>query len=253
MTVPDVELWFPVGEELIYRAYWGVLYVGDASITSSWVQEEDGRTVILLRVRAQSNRVLRTIFPVDNLMETRVDPETFLPISYLRRWRHGRREAHEVTTFDYAAGKAHFKDLLEDKEKEYEIAPDTRDLISFIYYMRSQQLEAGTTTEYRVMSDDKIYDLELEATTTERIRTSNHGYVDTLRVVPKAEFEGIVQDRGYSELWVSQDPRRLSVLIEVVVPVASVRLRLMEVRGPGEDAWTGHYDLDDDPSAVIRR
>lgn len=247
----DYDLWFPVGERLYYRAYWGIVYVATAVISSFWDQDRDGNDVIVLRVEAKSNRVLSAIFPVDNLMETRVNPETFLPISYMRRWRHGRREAHEITTFNHEEGKAYVHDILDDERYELKIDPDTRDLISFTYYMRKKELDPRTITYYRVMSDDKIYDLELETGSVERIRTDKHGRMDVLRVEPKAEFEGVVRDRGQTDLWISRDPRRLSVLIEVTVPVARVRLRLSDVRGPGKDFWTGHSH--DDPGAPVRR
>ena len=50
--------------------------VGTCRITTQWV-EEDGRTLLAIRYRTRSNKVIAVIYPVDDKIESIVDPETF--------------------------------------------------------------------------------------------------------------------------------------------------------------------------------
>ena len=115
------------------------------------------------------------IYPVSDYMETIIDPAQFLPLSFYRDVSEGRYRLKEITTFNHQAGKAHWKHLLKEDEHDFDIDPDTRDLISFMYYMRSKEMEVGTTYEYRIMADEKLYDLIIRPGKKEKVRLSALG------------------------------------------------------------------------------
>jgi hypothetical protein len=237
--LPD--LWFPVGEELVYSVHWGFIPVGYTVVTTEWV-EEDGRTLLAIRVRTRTNDILSTIYPVDDVIESLVDPYTFLPVRFTKNLSEGRYRAHEVTDFDFEAGTAHWRSLIKDNESVFELEADTRCLLSFSYYMRKVGFEENQEQFFRVMADEKIYDLWLEARDTDRVKLKEYGKVPSIEVEPKAAFEGLFVRKGRVVFWVSQDERRLMTQMKGRVPVASVRLVLKEVRGPGNDRWTRGSD-----------
>lgn len=232
------EFGFPVGEGLLYRAYWGVIPVASSVITNEWV-EFNGRTCLAIRVRSRSNEFLSKIYPVDDFLESIVDPETFLPLRFTKILREGRYHTHEVTTFDHKAGKAVWHRLKDGMQHELAIMPDTRDLLSFMYSMRPRNvLEPDTETKFQVMADEKIYDLAVRADKIERFRVSRYGWLESVKVQPIAEFGGLfVRHKGNAWMWISLDPRRLVTKIAVRVPVANVNILLTEVSGPGDDFW----------------
>ena len=139
-------LWFPMGETLDYRIYWGVIPVGSSHVTTEWIQE-DGRTLIAIRFRTKSNNVLSTMYPVDDFLEAIIDPETFLPVRFTKKLSEGRYRADETTTFDHKNLKATWTSRLNHKVEEYQIDPDTRDIVTFMYYMRRKQFEPDTVNE----------------------------------------------------------------------------------------------------------
>ena len=235
-AIAGPDLWFPVGETLVYRIYWGIIPVGETVITTQWV-EEDGRTLLAIRYRTRSNKVIATIYPVDDRIEAIIDPRTFLPVRFTKNLREGRHRYHEVTTFDYETQKAHWTSFVKNKSKTYDIDPDTRDLVTFMYFMRSQSFEPGTREEYRVMADEKIYDLILDMKKEEEVDVGDYGDVRCVRIEPKAKFEGLFVREGKMTLWVSRDKRTLCTAVKAKVPVASIHVKLVEVRGPGEDRW----------------
>jgi len=231
------DFWFPVGEELIYRIYWGIIPVGRTHVVTEWIRE-DGKRLLAIRYRTRSNKVIAKIYPVDDLIEAIIDPETFRPVRFRKKLSEGRHRSDEVTTFDYDCLRARWESKTKNQVKEYEIEPDTRDLVSFMYHMRSENFHPGEVRDFRVMADEKIYDLSVKVRAKETVKLPRFGEVRSLRLEPEAKFQGLFVRSGRMVLWVSQDERRLCTKVTVVVPVASVRVLLDQVRGPGDDFWT---------------
>ncbi len=236
LTVPT-NLWFHVGEELVYRIYWGNVPVGTTRITTQWTLEEQ-RKLIVIRYRTLSNKIIDTLYPVDDTIETVVDPVTFLPVRFVKQLSEGRHRYHEITTFDHSNRVAHWKSLLKNRTKDIPIESDTRDLISFMYLLRSIPFTPVSAHQYRVMADDKTYDLWVQIAGPEPVRLNTFGSVQSLRFDPEAAFEGIFVRKGKLTAWVSDDPRHLCTRMVGSVPVASINVLLTEVYGPGDDFWT---------------
>jgi hypothetical protein len=230
-------LWFPVGEGLVYRTYWGVIPVGKARIQSAWLQAGT-QTLFSVRYRARSNRVLALIYPIDDRAELLVDPISFLPLRYTVNMSEGRHRSLEVTTFDHQALVGTWESVWSKKKKTFPLESDTRDIVTFLYHARQRQLAAGEKSKYRVMADDKIYDLWLEALKEETLRLPGFGKVSSLKIKPTAAFNGLFVRKGEMRVWISTDPRRILLKLEADLPFANIRAVLSEVHGPGEDFWT---------------
>ena len=240
MTPPPVEdavdVGFPVGEELVYKIYWGFIPVGKTRIVTRWVKEE-GRTLLAIKYRTRSNRVIATVYPVDDVIESVIDPETFRPVRFTKNLKEGRHRYHEVTTFDYDRLVATWTSILKEKTLEYAIDEDTRDLVSFMYFMRSSTFVSGEKKTFRVMADEKIYDLLVDVKDVERVRLRHFGKVRCIKLEPKAKFQGLFVRKGKMRLWVSNDDRSICTKMKARVPVASINVVLSEVHGPGDDSW----------------
>ena len=230
-------LWFPVGEGLTYRIFWGVIPVGYVRVTSQWV-EEDGRTLLAIRMRTRTGDVLSKVYPVDDLVETVIDPATFLPLRCTKTLREGRYRCDEVTVFDHASRIAHWTSRMNHKTKEIPIEPDTLDLVAFMYRMRLNRFEPGTKTQYKVMADEKLYSLEVDADRIESFRVGDYGWVSSVKLEPKASFGGLFVRKGRLWMWVSEDERRIATKVAAQVVVGKVNILLVGVDGPGDDRWT---------------
>jgi len=230
------ELWFPVGEELVYRISWGVIPVGYSHVTSKYI-EEGGRKLIAIRFRTITNRFLSKLYPVDDYLESIIDPETFLPIRFTKKLSEGTYRAHQITTFDFQNLTAHWTNALSSGDRFFPIEKDTRDLITYMFYMRRTQFETNTVYKFKVMADEKIYDLVVQSMKVEDVDLDDYGDVPSLKFYPEAAFGGLFVRKGKMWMWVSQDSRHIATKVSVSVPVASVSLTLAQVRGPGDDLW----------------
>ena len=228
---------WPVGERLVYRIYWGIIPVGLAVTTTEWM-EEDGRRLLRIRFRSKSNRVLETVYPVDDSIISVIDPETFLPIRFEKNLSEGSHRYHEVTVFDRTNNVAHWESKIDGRTKTFPIKADTRDIPSFMYYMRSHTFTPDTREHFEVMADEKTYDLWVNVKKLETTQVPIYGDVECLKAEPEAAFNGLfVRDKGQMWLWVSTDERCIATRVAVQIPVAKAKIILEEVQGPGDDVW----------------
>jgi hypothetical protein len=236
----QIETWgFPVGEELVYRIYWGAVPVGESIVSTSWQEGAEGK-LLVLSMRVRSNRAIAAIYPVTIHIESVVCADTFMPVSHTQKRREGRHRTEETVTFDYEEGRARIWSVLRKRETIVELEPGVRDVFSFLYYIRRHPFVFDTKERHRVLADDKIYDLWLQTGDRETsVDSVLHDRVAALEVVPEAAFDGVFRRQGRLEILVSRDTRQLMLQMRASVPVGSIRTVLTEVRGPGADRW-GH-------------
>ena len=108
-----------------------------------------------------------------------------------------------------------------------------------MYFMRSVQLEENQVPRYRLMADEKIYDLILHTYDIDQISLPDYEEnVPSLKMFPEAMFDGLFVRKGKATVWVSRDPRRLLTFAKIKVPFGRARITLQAVNGPGNDFWT---------------
>lgn len=231
--------WLPVGETITYKLYWGVIPVARSTASTEWVEYE-GKQRIAIRFRTRSNSVIEKFYPVDDFIESIVDPDTLLPLRFTKKLSEGRYRADETTVFDREKGMAYLTKVKDDgsiRKKEYPITGDTRDLVSFMYYMRSQPLEVGDEKMLEVMADEKLYDLFLAVPKKQTVNLDLFGSVETIRVEPRAKFQGLFVRKGKMTLWITPGMKKYLAKMAVKVPVASVNVLLHKVEGAGSAEW----------------
>lgn len=233
---PLPAMWFPVGEMFEYEISWGIIPVGTTYTWSEWVVE-DGRLRLAIRMRTLTNKVLSVIYPVDDFVESVIDPDTFLPLRFVKKVSEGGNHYDQITTFDYIAGTATFESKLDNKKATFPIDKDIRDIPSLLYWLRREKFEPGQERHYKVMADEKVYDLTVKADKIENVRLSRYGRQPSLKVEPVSSFGGVFVRKGRMWLWISRDPRCILTQIAAEIPVANVKLKLIQVTGPGDDFW----------------
>jgi len=229
--------WFPVGEKLVHRIHWGFIPVGMSVTTTEWI-EEDGKRLLAIRMRTRTNKVFDKIRPVNDKVESIVDPKTFLPVRFLRVMIRRGKICNETTVFDHAKKQATWTSQCSGQSNTFAIAADTRDIMTFMYYTRRKPFPEDSELDHKVMADDGIFDLKLRTRKKEKVKLDTFGKVPSLRIEPKFDFDGLLVDKGKFRLWVSDDKRQLLTRAVIDGRLANIKLTLCRVRGPGDDSWT---------------
>ncbi len=227
---------WPVGEQVTYRLYWGYIPVGTAVISTEWT-EQDGRRLLAIRMRTQSNHVIEKVYPVHDTIESLVEPETFLPVQFTKNLSEGTHRRFETTVFDRTNQVANWTARLSGRRKTFPIPPDIHDIPTLMYSLRSHKFTPGTREVFKVMADEKVYDVGVSVKKKETLDLPNYPDVPCIKLEPDAAFEGIFVRQGRIWIWISDDERCLATKIEASIPVANVRAILWKVEGPGQDRW----------------
>lgn len=230
------DTWFHVGEELEYRIYWGFIPVGFSKIVTAW-DEKNGKTVISVRYRAKTNSLFDRIYPVNDRMETIIDPETFLPVSYTKHIVRDNAFCSEIVAFDHEAGMAEWKSFCSGRSTNFNIRADTRDLVSHMYFLRKNNYKPGMVFSNDVVVVASVAPVEFRLLDMEDIDLPEYGEIKSIKVEPRAELGDILIKEGFVTGWVSTDPRGLCTKMTIKAPLGHATIILKEVKGPGYDFW----------------
>lgn len=238
---PAPELWFPVGEIAHYDVLWGIFTVGTASARTDWVNIE-GRRFLQLTMEAKSNGIVERLYPVVEFMQTLIDPVTFLPVSFEKQSSEGRHKYWEITTFDHEKKVGRWESLLRLNPETFPIEADTRDLLGLMYWIRKDPVRAGGHREFRVMTDEKLYELIIDSARSDTVSLEKYGKIPCIKMEPKGKFNGLFIRKGRMFVWVSDDARYTLCRVTASVPVASIKIMLQSIEGPGDDFWVKKKD-----------
>lgn len=234
--VHAAELWFPVEEQLVHKIYWGFIPVGNG-VTTSRLIERDGVKYFQLRIRTKTNSFFDKIRRVDDEVESIVSCDSFLPVSFSRKMVRNRKVCNELTLFDYVKLEGKWRNLCSGEEKSFAIDKDTRDMLTFLYYMRQSRFKENSESDYRVMADEGMFDLKIRTKEKEDVDLPFYGAVSAVSMDPVFDFDGLLVDGGKFMLWVSDDDRCILIKAQIKRMLADIRVVLQQVSGGGSDFW----------------
>jgi hypothetical protein len=216
---------FAVGERLTYALSYLAIQAGTATMEVHPPPAGLPQTQLLLVNTARSSKFVARFFPVDNRVESYVDAETLAPQHFVFHRREGKKKNDFDVTFQHADGKA---TGTKDGESYIQTIPaDTHDVLSCLYYFRNlPSLQPGARATINIHHDKKNYKLELVAESTERL-SGSWGEADTIRLLVIMPFQGLFLNEGNIRVWVTNDARRLPVLMKAKVVIGSIVAKLI--------------------------
>ncbi|MGM0568808.1 MAG: DUF3108 domain-containing protein [Elusimicrobiota bacterium] len=223
----DFSLPWEVGEKLVFSVRWGVIRAGEATLEVREILNLGGREVFRFVHTARSARFFDPFYKVRNRVESFVDTRKLQSIRYERIIREGSYSRDSVIIYDHDYGVAY-----EDGER-FEITEGIQDVLSSFYYMRTKKLEPGEVYRFDIGSSKKIWPLKINVKRREKIKVPA-GRFDTVVVEPELmEEEGIFKHEGKIEIWLTDDERKIPVLIRSSIKIGTVSVVLTEKKLPG--------------------
>lgn len=217
---------FVVGERLTYALSYLAVQAGTATMEVHPAPAGSPKPQILLVNTAKSSKFVSRFFPVDNRVESYVDAETLAPQHFVFHRREGKKKNDFDVTFQHADGKA--RGTKDGEAYAQTIPVDTHDVLSCLYYFRNlPSLQPGARSVINIHHDKKNYKLELVAEGTERL-SGSWGEADTIRLLVIMPFQGIFLNEGNIRVWVTNDARRLPVLMQAKVVIGSIVAKLVQ-------------------------
>lgn len=223
MILTFLLLFLPVGERLEYEARFSFLNLGTMVLEVEDTLTYEGQHCYVISSVLNSARSLRFLFSVDDTIEVYTSSDKMLPLLYRERINESGYHRSGDLRFDHTKKTVSYDDSL-----QIEIMEDTRDLLSFWYYLRSIPLEIDDTVWVNVHSARENHEVKCLIKSRQMIKT-NAGEYNTILVEPQTEGKGIFGAKGGMEIWYSENDR-LPVQIRASMKFGSVLFKLREVK-----------------------
>jgi len=208
------------GERLTYELSWLNILAGTAVLEVAESADGGGHSALNLLMTAQSSPKVTRFYPVDNRVESLVDPKSFQSERMTFRRREGKRKNDFEYTFHHKEGTV--TAVKDGVSETLPIPPGTLDAISCLYYVRSQlPLKPGETQSLNVHHDKKNYKLEVRVEELETIDGS-WGKMEAARLLVIMPFQGIFLNQGNVRVWLANDSRRIPLRMKAKVIIGSI-------------------------------
>lgn len=227
----DVGRPYADGERLTYHFYWGMLMVGRGTFEVR--REKSGIEEFTVTVR--SNGLISTIYPVEDVLRSRFDPERLRGVSAEQIRREGPHRVWEQMWFYHDLGHGWMQSLLTGETKWFEISPQgVVDKLAFIYLMRRKDWRAAGRYRAPLGSDRGSQEIEVRKVGTGIVTLDEFPPIAAFGVEPDSAYlRGFVK-RGKMQGWLSDDDRKIPLKVLSKLPVGSVSAQLVQAEGVGD-------------------
>lgn len=215
---------FRTGERLTYAISYLNVRAGTAVLEVQDASPVDGRAALKLVSTAKSSSVLSKIYPVDNFVESLIDAETLFPYHMVFHRREGRKKNDFDLTFRHGDGTV--LSVKDGVGETLAIPPLTHDLISCLYYVRNFTMKPGSSLVLNLHHDKKNYRVEVRMEGVERVHGA-WGDIEAIRLLVVMPFQGLFLNEGNIRVWLTNDDRRLPVVMKAKVMIGSVVAKLI--------------------------
>jgi len=101
------------------------------------------------------------------------------------------------------------------------------DPLSGFYNIRKRQLKAGHSEYLDIFDSKKLWSVEVQVIGKERVSTPA-GEFDTILIKPLMQSEGIFMRKGEIYIWLTDDDKKIPVMIKSEVKVGTFVAKLAE-------------------------
>jgi hypothetical protein len=229
---------FRPGEAITLSVKFFNVNAGDITLKVLPFKVVNGRQAYHLQAVITTNKTFSMFYSVNNMAETFLDFETFIPQTLTYNARESKRQKEAKTFFDWEKNQATqwrheiSKDKGEQKKKiSWALEPFSQNMLSALFYMRAFTLTPGKKLAFRVADEGKNYVFKGDVLRREEIDTVV-GKLKTIVVQPEFTAQGSLKPTGQNLIWLTDDDRKLIVRIESKVKIGTLVGQLKTIEGP---------------------
>jgi hypothetical protein len=222
---------FSVGEKLVFSVDYGIINAGYATLTVTDSAVVNGRPCYHIVSKANSNDFFTSFYRVNDVVESFIDMDGLFSWKFTKKLEEGKYRADQIVLYDQKAHVAYMQTTTRrgTKADTLAIPPYVQDVLSALYYVRTLDLVVGKSAFVDNHSERKIYPLEVNVHKREKV-TVPAGKFDCLKVEPFLKSAGIFNNEGQLIVWLTNDDRKIPVLMKTKVMIGSISARLQEIK-----------------------
>jgi uncharacterized protein DUF3108 len=223
-VLPAVEEPFREGEFLKFAVKYGGISAGSAYLEVPQVRDWNGSQAYTLVARAESNGFISKFYKVRNRIESVWDKRGRFSLRYSENRREGGHKAKNQIEFDHARHEARY-----ESGQTFPIPPQVQDALSSFYFTRFQALPIGGSVIFDYHASRKSQPLEVRVLGREKVSTPA-GSFNCVVIEPILKAGGIFKNKGRLVIWLTDDERRIPVMMRSKVAIGSISVVLQEAR-----------------------
>ncbi len=207
-----------IGEELKYAAGFRFFPAGEAILTFS-ADSLNGESVYRLITSVQTNSFLDVFYEVRDEIQSWLNPNNLSLKKTIQTIREGHyhRDHQSIIQGDSIAVSGN---------KIRNIPGRVYDPVSFVYYLRNQDLNLGNSYKFFSYDRKKIREVIVNITAKETVQVSS-GTFNCLKIEPFSDDgKPLLKNNGQMRVWLSDDSLRLPVQIEQKTNIGTMVMKL---------------------------
>jgi hypothetical protein len=217
---------FAVGEKLSYSAKLGMLTLGAGTLEVAALDTVRGVESFRFRFRLQGKTVF---YSLDDVLESWAGTQDLVSRRFAQNFvENGKKTEREYEIFP---DSGFYRERGRDKTEP--TPADPLDDAAFFYFVRVTPLEVGKSYSFdRYFRKDKN-PVTIQVVKREKMDLPDGSTVPCLVLHPMIDTKGLFSKRSETQIWLTDDVRRLPVQIRSKFPFGTITLRLKEMVLPG--------------------
>jgi hypothetical protein len=220
---------FETGEQLHYDVRFGSLKVGNASMRVAGIDTVRGRPAWRVRFALSGGTFF---YKVNDVYESWMDIYTLNSLRYVQDTDQGSRERER--RYEIHPERAVYNEVAK-KNREMPSVSEPLDDGSFMYFIRTVDLEVGKTYEFNRYFKPDRNPVRIRVVRRERVRVPA-GTFNAIVIQPIIKTSGIFSEGGQAEIWLSDDDERMMLQLKSRLSFGSLNLYLRSYRMKSVDS-----------------
>jgi len=213
---------FRVGEKLTFSVEYGPVTAGEAVMSIASIDTIMGFPSYHIISTARTNEIFSAMYKVDDNVESHMDITGLFSRHFKKRLREGSFKRDHEVYFDQEKMVARYTN-----GDSLSTLAETQDILSAFFYLRAQDLSVGKKFSFPCHDNKKNYPLVVKVLRKEKVVVPA-GKFRCYVLEPKLKTGGLMKKKAKMLIWVTEDDRKMPVLMETRVTIGSIAAKLVE-------------------------
>lgn len=191
------------------------------------IEEVKGHDTYALVSHTRSHDFFDNFYKVRDTIRSWIDTTSLATIKFTKSLNEGNYHKEYSVWFDYNSMQAY------SSEDTFDIDTKMQDVLSQFYYIRALDLQVGDTVRMSSFDNDKVspFLLTIQGRETAEVPAGNF---PCFTIRPFTESDFLFKYKGRLKIWITQDRRRIPVLMKSRATIGSLILELKRYKQKSE-------------------
>jgi hypothetical protein len=234
LNADQQELPFQVGENLVFKANFGMINAGEATLSISEDDSISEHECYFIQAKITTNSFFDLFYTIRDKLESYWDMEKFVSRKFIKRLSEGSYRQFRIHYNFPEDTLTYYVKIHTDSQEQVELKtlPNPQDPLSAIYYIRLQDFAVGDSFFVNVTTDGRNLQTKVTAVEKNPMKTI-FGVKECFKLHLVAVNEEIEKQEENTFIWVTADEYKIPVKITTGLKVGSFTFELKSAENVG--------------------